>query len=217
MQAMILAAGRGQRMAALTQAMPKPLLQVKGKALIEHQLDRLRLAGISKCIINLNYQGNLIKTHLGNGSRYGVDIHYSVETEDLETAGGIIQALPFFESKPFVLLSADVLCDYPLQNLSLSNGQLAHCVLVNNPSHHPDGDFAIGVDSLLSQNGEKFTYANQGIYHPRLFEPYSCGRRKLLEVLLGGIKQQQITGEHYQGMWINVDTPERLALAEASC
>ena len=132
----------------------------------------------------------------------------------LETAGGIIHALTYFENQPFIILSADVLCDYPLKKLALPANSLAHCVLVDNPDHHPNGDFAIGENDCLTREGEKFTYANQGIYHPKLFEGYDAGFRKLSEILFNGIAKQQITGEYYQGTWLNVDTPERLQRAQ---
>ncbi|MFN3234483.1 MAG: N-acetylmuramate alpha-1-phosphate uridylyltransferase MurU [Gammaproteobacteria bacterium] len=212
MKAMILAAGRGERMGNLTLDTPKPLLKVNGHALIEYQLDRLAKAGVQDCLINVFYLGEKIQLALGDGERYGLRIHYSVETEKLETAGGIIHALNFFEDQPFILLSADVWTDFPVDTLSLPEGKLAHLVLVNNPSHHLHGDFGLTEDGeVLLESDNRLTYANVGVYHPRLFHGFGEGFLKLRTVLEKGIKENSITGEHYAGIWRNIDTPERLA------
>jgi N-acetyl-alpha-D-muramate 1-phosphate uridylyltransferase len=212
MKAMLLAAGRGKRMGSLTEQVPKPLLPLGESTLIDYQLSRVHQAGITECLINVRYHADKIQSHCGDGSRFGLKITYSVEQQDLETAGGIIKALPFFTNEPFVLMSSDVLCEYPLQNLALADGAQAHCVLVDNPSHHPQGDFGL-AHSFLTLHGNKLTYANQGIYHPQLFSGFTPGFRKLRDVLVEGIRRRVITGEHYQGRWQNIDTPERLALA----
>lgn len=222
-KAMILAAGKGERMGDLTQACPKPLLLVRDQPLIVYHLKKLAAIGIKDCVINVRYLGEKIQQTLGDGRQWGINIHYSVETEALETAGGIIQTLDFFEGKPFILMSADVLSDYPLEKL-LKDGmgdrriaptkRLAHLVMVNNPSHHRDGDFAINADGFLSLVGDKLNYAGIGIYHPKLFENYTPGYRKIGDVMKEGVSKQCITGEHYDGKWLNVDTPERLALAQ---
>ena len=220
---MILAAGKGERMGELTRDCPKPLLQVRGQPLIAHHLKKLAAIGIKDCVINLRYLGEKIQAALGDGSQLNIRIHYSVETEALETAGGIIQALDFFENKPFILMSGDVLCDFPLERLlKVSNEHLtpsltpslSHLVMVDNPSHHHDGDFALQADGFLSLEGEKLNYAGIGIYHPKLFENYAPGYRKLVDVMKDGISKHQFKGEYYSGQWLNVDTPERLAQAQ---
>lgn len=214
---MILAAGKGERMGELTQACPKPLLMVRGQPLIAYHLKKLAAIGIKECVINVRYLGEKIQEALGDGSQFNINIHYSVETEALETAGGIIQTLDFFENKPFILMSADVLSDYPLEKLLgvlEDEKKLAHLVMVNNPSHHREGDFAISSDGFLSLVGDKLNYAGIGIYHPKLFENYTPGYRKIGDVMKDAIGKRCLTGEHYDGKWLNVDTPERLALAQ---
>jgi MurNAc alpha-1-phosphate uridylyltransferase len=213
MKAMILAAGRGSRMREKTASCPKPLLKVQGKALIEHNLERLAKAGIKECMINISYRGEQIRQQLGDGTRFGMALHYSFEPEALESAGGVIHVLDFFEQRPFILLSADLWTDYPFKQLKEKTlNTLAHLVLVNNPDHHPTGDFYLQQKSQLSlDQGQRYTYANIGIYKPTLFSPYCKGKRKLVEVLHQGIKTQAISGEHYGGEWRNIDTPERLA------
>ena len=222
-KAMILAAGKGERMGELTRDCPKPLLMVRDQSLIVYHLKKLAAIGVKDCVINVRYLGDRIQQALGDGHQLGIHIHYSVETEALETAGGIIQTLDFFEGKPFILMSADVLSDYPLEKL-LKDGmgdrrialtkRLAHLVMVNNPAHHREGDFALNADGFLSLEGEKLNYAGIGIYHPELFENYAPGYRKISEVMKEAIIKQQMTGEYYSGDWLNVDTPERLAQAQ---
>lgn len=213
-KAMILAAGKGERMGALTQEIPKPLLMVRGQPLIVYHLKKLAAIGIKNCLINVRYLGEKIQQALGDGRQFGINIHYSFETEPLETAGGIIQALDFFENKPFILMSADVLSDYPLENLCNKSNECGHLVMVNNPSHHQQGDFALAVDGHLSLEGDKLNYAGIGIYHPKLFENYAPGYRKIGDVMREAVLKKQLTGEYYVGQWLNVDTPQRLALAQ---
>jgi len=226
-KAMILAAGKGERMGELTQACPKPLLLVRGQPLIVYHLKKLAAIGIKNCLINVRYLGDKIQQALGDGRQFGMYIHYSVETEALETAGGIIKALDFFENQPFILMSADVLSDYPLEKLlnalndEMGNHggiaptkRLGHLVMVDNPSHHREGDFAINSDGFLSLEGNKLNYAGVGIYHPKLFENYAPGYRKIADVMKDAIHKHCMTGEHYGGKWLNVDTPERLTLAQ---
>lgn len=214
---MILAAGKGERMGTLTEKCPKPLLSVKGQPLITYHLKKLAAIGIKDCMINLRYLAEKIPQALGNGKQFGLNIHYSYEEEALETAGGIIQTLNFFDNQPFILISSDILTDYPFEKLLHHHFQsanvLAHVVMRDNPPHHPTGDFAIDENNFLSFEGNKLNYAGMGIYHPKLFESYSAGYRKLGDVMKDAITRQQITGEYYSGSWLNVDTPERLTLA----
>ena len=219
---MIFAAGKGERMGELTKACPKPLLLVSGQPLISYHLRKLAAIGVQDCMINLRYLGEKIQQALGDGSQFGLRLHYSYETEALETAGGIIQVVDFFENKPFLLMSGDILCNYPLEKLvkvskdemGAPTKRLAHLVMVDNPKHHREGDFSLGSDNFLGLEGEKLNYAGLGIYHPKLFENYAPGYRKLGDVLKEAIVKKQITGEYYSGQWLNVDTPERLALAQ---
>lgn len=220
MKAMILAAGKGERMKPLTEKTPKPLLAVKGKTLIEHTLDRVRAAGIHDVVINVSYLGQMIENHLGDGSRYDMSIHYSREDEPLETGGGIAKAMPLLclEGKnPFLLVNSDVWCDMDLLPLKkiLQPGRLAHLVLVNNPAHNLRGDFALQNESVSIRNDKTQTYTYSGIavIDPELFRLYQPAAHKfpLRDLWLQGIQKQQVSGERYSGMWVDVGTPERLA------
>ena len=212
MKAMILAAGRGDRMRPLTDHTPKPLLEVGGKALIEYHLQALRLAGIKDVIINHAWLGQQIETRLGNGERYGLRIQYSPEVPvALETAGGIIQALPRLGEDPFIVINSDIWCDYPLAQLPLQPEGLAHLVMVVNPPHNPQGDFCLNNNGQLQAEGEpKLTYSGIGLYHPRLFVGLNAGIRPLAPLLKTAMARGLVTGEHYQGQWWDVGTPERL-------
>lgn len=219
-KAMIFAAGKGERMGDLTRACPKPLLQVRGQPLIVYHLKKLAAIGIKDCLINLRYLGEVIEKTLGDGHQFGLNIHYSYETEALETAGGIIYAKDFFEDQPFLLISADVFSDYPFEKLlqqvpKLQSKQaLGHLVMVDNPPHYPQGNFSLTPSTFLSLEGPKLNYAGIGIYHPQLFAEYAPGYRKIGDVMKEAIVKKQLTGEYYAGQWLNVDTPERLALAQ---
>jgi MurNAc alpha-1-phosphate uridylyltransferase len=220
MKAMILAAGKGERMRPLTDNIPKPLLKAKGKTLIEHALDRVRVAGIHEVVINVSYLGHMIEHYLGDGSRYNLKIQYSREDTPLETGGGIAKALPLLcdaGENPFLLVNSDVWCDMELQPLthSLQSGKLAHLVLVNNPAHHISGDFSLreGCVNLRDQKKLSYTYSGMAVIDPGLFRLYQPPLDKfpLRDLLLQGIHQQQVTGELYTGNWVDVGTPERLA------
>lgn len=222
MKAMIFAAGKGTRMGTLTDTTPKPLLNLGNYSLIERQLYRLSSLKICECVINLRHLGDIIEKTLGNGEKYGLKIHYSREPEDLETGGGVVNALSIIGKSPFILLSGDILTDFPFDSLTLQTGKLAHIALVPNPPHHPEGDFYLQDNSLVSQHPEKaknnkYTYGNIGIYHPDLFKPFPKGRRKLSEILRQGIADKKVTGELYTGQWLNVDTPGRLEVAREWC
>lgn len=212
MKAMILAAGRGERMRPLTDHTPKPLLEVGGKALIEYHLHALRQAGITEVIINHAWLGQQIEARLGNGEHYGLRIEYSPEVPvALETAGGIIQALPRLGQAPFVVINGDIWCDYPLQQLPLQPEGLAHLVMVANPLHNPQGDFCLQQDGRLQAEGEpKLTYSGIGLYDPRLFAGLETGIRPLAPLLKTAMAQGLVTGEQYTGQWWDVGTPERL-------
>ncbi|ALO47362.1 N-acetylmuramate alpha-1-phosphate uridylyltransferase MurU [Pseudohongiella spirulinae] len=216
MKAMILAAGLGQRMLPLTEHTPKPLLQVGGQSLIEWQIRRLAAAGIDDIVINLHHHGSQIEQALGSGERYGVRLAFSHEAERLETAGGIIKALPLLGEAPFVLTNADVWTDYDYSRLAeiaaqLSSVRLAHLVLVADAPHNPRGDFALDSQGLLHADGErKLTYAGVSLLHPALFTGMTEGFRPLAPLLRQAMDRLQVTGEHFAGQWHDIGTPERL-------
>jgi len=207
---MILAAGRGQRMGVLTEKTPKPLLKVAGKYLIEYSIHSLIQMGVRDIIINICYHADQIKNALGDGSRYGAIFHYSEEKEALETGGGIFQALPLLGDQPFIVLSSDVITDYPLQHLSREPAKLAHLILVNNPVYHPRGDFCLRDSVIYCADQNEFTFANVGIYRPELFANCEAGKFRLGNLLKDAVKNSQVTGEYYQGVWHNVGTAEDL-------
>lgn len=220
MMAMILAAGRGERMRPLTDHTPKPLLQVGGKPLIVWHIERLVRAGITDLVINHAHLGAQIEQALGDGSQFGAQIRYSPETVALETAGGIAYALNLLGNEPFAVVNGDVYCDYDFARLPVladrlkNNRDLAHLVLVNNPSHHPRGDFMLHEERVLPTNAEAdtlLTFSGLGLYQPALFDHIVPGSKAPLAPLL---RQQialgKVSGEHYRGIWVDVGTPQRL-------
>jgi MurNAc alpha-1-phosphate uridylyltransferase len=214
MRAMILAAGRGERMGHLTQDVPKPLLKVAGYYLIEYSLFALRKAGIHDVVINVCYHADQVKQALGDGGRYGVNIHYSEETTALETGGGIFQALPLLGREPFLVLSGDIITDYPLLNLPSEPKGLAHLVLIDNPAFHPGGDFCLAEQRIYYGSDATLTFANIGIYRPELFAHCEAGRFRLGDLLKTEIASQNVSGEHYTGLWHNVGTADDLNTAQ---
>lgn len=211
MRGMILAAGRGARMGALTADVPKPLLRVGDRYFIEYSILSLAKMGIRDIVINICYHREQIKAALGNGERYGVKIHYSEEQEALETGGGIYQALPLLGDKPFIVLSCDVISDFPLQTLPKEPEGLAHLVLVNNPPYNPKGDFCLADKKIYCGNDETLTFGNIGVYRPELFANSKPGKFRLGNLLKEAIQQDKVTGENYQGLWHNLGTPEDVA------
>ena len=217
MKAMILAAGLGKRMRPLTDSLPKPLLPVADKPLIEYHIERLVAAGVGELVINHAHLGHLLEAHLGDGSRWGATIHYSREPEPLETAGGICLALPLLGEEPFLLVNGDVWSDCPfgpLLNLTLAEGQLGHLLLVPNPGHNAGGDFDL-LDGCLIRNhsaGGGYTFSGISLLHPRLLTDYPRRRQSfaLREVFDYAIEQQALSGEVYHGQWWDIGTPERL-------
>ena len=211
MKAMILAAGRGERMRPLTDHTPKPLLEVGGKALIEYHLTALQKAGVREVIINHAWHGEQIETRLGNGERYGLQIQYSAEVPvALETAGGIIQALSRLGTNPFIVVNGDIWCDYPMQQLPQQLDGLAHLVMVDNPPHNPQGDFCLKAGRLQVEGHDKLTYSGIGVYHPQLFAGLEPGIRPLAPLLKAAMAKGLVSGEHYGGHWLDIGTPERL-------
>lgn len=221
LSAMLLAAGRGERLRPLTDHCPKPLLQVADRPLIDHALERLEAAGVEHCVVNLHWLGEQIQTHLG--ARAGaVELQFSWEREQLlDTGGGIFQALPQLGDAPFLLVNGDVYCDFPLARLSrLARGwpadRLAHLVLVDNPEHHPAGDFGLRANDMLGQSDETLTYAGIAVLHPALFQGCKAGRFALAPLLRRAIEQGRVSGERHQGEWTDVGTPERLAALDSA-
>ena len=220
MKAMILAAGLGNRMRPLTDHTPKPLLCARGKPLIEYHLENLQRAGIAEVIINLAYLGEKIRAYVGDGKKFGLQIHYSTEPEPLETGGAILHALDLLGAKPFLLINGDVWCDLEFAQFiqhTLADNQQGHLLLVPNPEFHPAGDFALADDGLLLDDLEKtdpqrFTFGGISILKPELIQTYPDKRQKfpLVEVLRRAISHQQLSGQVHSGHWSDVGTPARL-------
>ncbi|MCB5190355.1 nucleotidyltransferase family protein [Methylobacillus arboreus] len=213
MKAMILAAGRGERMRPLTDTTPKPLLQVGGKSLIVWHLERLAAAGFKDIVINHAHLGQQLEDALGNGGQWGLSIHYSSEQEALETAGGIANALPLLGDEPFLVINGDVFCDidFSLLRHSLQPDQLAYLVLVDNPPQHANGDFALDDGQLLLDGRQRLTFSGVAVYTPALFRGVVRGEvAKLAPLLKEAIMRGQAAACHHQGVWHDIGTPERL-------
>ena len=211
MKSMILAAGRGERMRPLTDRCPKPLLQVAGKTLIEYHIEKLAATGFNHLIINLAYRGSQIRQALGCGDRWGIQIEYAEEGKHaLETGGGIHHALPLLGDDPFLVVNGDIWSDYDFRNMSLREGDLAHLVLVNNPSHHPEGDFALEQGRVHAEGLPRYTFSGIGVYHPTLFQDQQSGAFPLAPLLRECMAKGLVSGELFTGRWTDVGTPERL-------
>jgi len=211
---MILAAGRGERMKPLTDAKPKPLLEVRGKALIAWLIESLARAGFQEIVINHAHLGRMIETALGDGRRFGVSIRYSPEAEPLETAGGIAQALPLLGAEAFIVVNSDIFCNFDFASLARRalGRNLAHLVLVPNPPHHPHGDFSLRGTEAGAVGEPKWTFSGIGLYRPELFEGIRSGSRgQVAPLLRAAMARKQVTGEIHHGVWHDVGTPERLA------
>ena len=216
MKAMILAAGLGNRMRPLTLHTPKPLLEVGGKPLIVWHIEKLQKIGVTEIVINTAWLGEKLATTLGDGSQFGVNILWSHEGEGLETAGGIINALPLLGDEPFILVNGDVwtTMDFaPLLNVQLQD-DLAHLVLVENPVQHPQGDFTLAANKAYTfeqaRSGENLTYSGVAVMHPQMFNGLESGKRPLAPLLKQAMQQEKISAQKLQGVWVDVGTPERL-------
>ena len=216
MKAMILAAGKGERMRPLTLHTPKPLVPVAGQPLIEYHLRALATAGFTEVVINQAWLGKQIEDHLGDGSRFGLHIRYSAEGEPLETGGGIFKALPLLGNEPFALINGDVWTDYDLARLRVPLHGLAHLVLVDNPGHHGRGDFRLIGERVVDGDDAPgtLTFSGLSVLHPALFDGCQAGAFKLAPLLRQAMSAGQVSGEHHPGHWVDVGTLERLAEAE---
>ena len=228
LKAMVLAAGEGRRMKPLTDVKPKPLLTVAGRQLIEHHIVRLRDAGVTEIVVNVSYLRHQLVEFFGDGNRCGVELTVSEETAPLETAGGVVQALPYLGDQPFLLVNGDIYTDFPfatLRNVSLIAGG-GYLVLVGNPPHHPEGDFCLhgrrlGFIEDNSSVGEpvasiqSMTYSGIGLYDPQLFAAEAPGKKPLRPLLDRAVAGALLQGELYSGAWEDIGTPERLASINA--
>ncbi len=215
---MLLAAGRGERMRPLTDATPKALLPAGGKPVVARLLERLAAAGFEELVLNHAQLGWMIEAALGDGAHFGVRIRYSREPEALETAGGIANAMPLLGEAPFLAVNADLHTDFPFARLraALSDDALAHLVLVDNPSHHPGGDFALSDGRVANAGAPMLTFSGIGVYRPALFATIARGTRAPLAPLLReAAARGRVTGELFRGRWLDIGTPERLAALDA--
>lgn len=225
MKALVFAAGKGERMRPLTDTTPKPLLPVRGKPLIEWHLEKLAAMGVQDVVINTSWLAHAFEPALGQGERWGLRLHYSHEgPEPLETGGGMLHALPRLGNEPFLAVNADIWCDYDFARLPREPAGLAHLVLVDNPAHNPEGDFALLDDGSMQPAGEqRLTFSGIGVYRPVLFNNWrsvigaAAGaeleppRFRLAPLLRAAMRAGQVSGEHHRGTWTDVGTPERLA------
>ena len=208
-----MAAGRGERLRPLTDISPKPLLKIGPYSLIEHHLRRLHSAGFKRCIINVSWLADKIKTSLGNGEKYGLKIVYSEESDGaLETAGGIRNAIDLIHTEKFIVISADIWTDIPLKSVVLHDTADINLLLTTNPAHHPHGDFGLKENRLMSLNNDitGFTYTGIGCYHRRLFEDLAPGFCPLRPIIEHAIVKSRANGMLHTGQWIDIGTKERL-------
>lgn len=218
---MILAAGRGERMRPLTDRIPKPLINAGGRPLIAHLIERLANAGFTDLVVNVSHLADLVERGLGDGSRFGVRIAYSREEQALETGGGIAYALPLLGSGPFVVVNSDIYSDFDFARLASAaaafdrSGARAHLVMVDNPIHHPHGDFALSAGRVSDDGPNRLTFSGIGAYLPDLFAGVQRGSKCQLAALLrSAMKQDAVTGEHHGGLWMDIGTPQRLSELE---
>ena len=211
MKAMILAAGRGERLRPLTDELPKPLLKVGGKSLIEYHLENLADAGFNEIIINTAWLAETIHQQLGDGSEYGISIQYSDEGTALETAGGIIHALPLLGEQPFLVVNGDIWCDFDFSSLvNFKLATQAHLVLVNNPEHNPAGDFALQQGIIQNSGKQMHTYSGIGIYSSAFFKEQKAGALPLAPIIRGKSDKSLVSGQFHNGLWTDAGTIERL-------
>lgn len=217
MKAMILAAGEGRRLRPLTETTPKPMLEVGGKPLIQHQIERLARAGVDEVVINVSHLADQIVDAFGDGSGLGIRIQWSREEECLETGGGIRQALPMLGTEPFIVVNSDVWADFPFGSLAVADGFVAHLVMVPNPSYHSCGDFRLteagddGIRRVVAHGeGQRHTFAGISMLHPELFRNVEPGVFPLAPLLRRAMQKGRVSGEVFTDNWVDVGTLERL-------
>jgi len=212
MRAMILAAGRGERLRPLTDEIPKCLVEVRGKSLLERHLEHVRSAGIKTVVINLGWLGDKIVERIGSGSRYGLEVTYSQEGEDiLETGGGIHKALPSLGADPFLVVNADIYTDMPVPVVQMGDSHLGHLVMVPTPDYRDHGDFDIENGLIRNRGKAPYTFSGVAIYRPAFFDGCEAGRFPLAPLLREAADRGQLSGSLYEGTWADVGTPDRLA------
>lgn len=210
---MVLAAGRGERLRPVTDETPKALVEVRGRSLLERHLDRLHEAAITTVVINLGWLGHRIVERVGSGRRYGVDVVYSPEGDDvLETGGGIHRALPMLGNEPFLVVNADIYTDMPLPVPVPAADDVGHLVLVPKPGHRPRGDFDLAGDRVARSEEPRLTFSGVAVYRPEFFADREPGRFPLAPMLYAAADAGRLAGSVYEGAWEDVGTPERLAL-----
>lgn len=210
MKAMILAAGRGERLRPLTDHTPKPLLKAGGRPLIEYLIGGLVAGGITEIIVNTAHLGEQVEAVLGDGARLGAEIRYSPEGEALETGGGIFRALPLLGDAPFLVVNGDIATDFPFGTLAQWCDGLAHLVLVPNPPHHPQGDFGLRAGKAQDGGETRYTFGGIGVYRPELFRHCTPGRFPLAPLLRATMADEAVSAELYEGLWMDIGTVERL-------
>jgi N-acetyl-alpha-D-muramate 1-phosphate uridylyltransferase len=211
MKAMILAAGRGERLRPLTDETPKPLIKVAGRSLIEYHLENLAKAGIKQIIINTAWLAEKIHQQLGDGSAYGVSIQYSDEGVAMETAGGIINALPLLGNEPFLVINGDICCDFDFSSIEKLNGDAqAHLILVRNPEHNPEGDFSLQQGLVKNSGDSMYTFSGIGAYSPDFFAGQQSGISPLAPLIRSKCEIGLVSGQLHKGRWTDVGTLERL-------
>ncbi len=211
MRAMILAAGRGERLRPLTDSLPKPLVEVGGRPLIEHHIQALADAGFREIVINQGHLGNMLPPAIGDGSRWNITIHWSDEQpEALETGGGIFKALPLLGSGPFLVVNGDIWTDYPYARLRSIKCDQAHLVMIPNPPQNPAGDFSLLQARIRNKGENKLTFSGISVYHPRLFDGCKPGKFSVVPLLRSAMENYLVTGEEYHGIWEDIGTLERL-------
>ena len=210
--ALIFAAGLGERMRPLTDATPKPLLDVRGKPLIVWHLEKLARAGVRDVVINTSHLAAQFPAKLGDGAAWNLRIRYSFEgAEPLDSGGGMFRALPFLGHEPFLAVNGDIFTDFDFSTLPQNPLGVAHLVMVANPPQHPNGDFLLREDRLFDELSPRLTFAGIGVYRPSLLDGQSDGKFSIVPILRAAMRRGEITGEHYRGVWNDVGTPERLA------
>jgi MurNAc alpha-1-phosphate uridylyltransferase len=214
---MILAAGRGERLRPLTDETPKSLVDVGGRSLLERHLDHVRAAGIRTVVINLGWLGDKIIERVGSGRRYGLEVVYSPEGDNiLETGGGIFKALPTLGDEPFLVINADIFTDMPVPGVALAEDRLGHLVMVPSPEYRDGGDFDIDDGLIRTTTSQSLTFSGVAIYRPEFFEGCTPGRFPLAPMLRDAADKEQLSGSLYEGQWADVGTPERLAALRAA-